>query len=136
MIPAALRDAGREVVAHSEVFVETSALDSVADEDWIRYAGGQRLVALTHDNNIRSSPDAVQATIDTAAIVFVVRGDLPHPALADIVVKALPKIEQFVADRRGPFIAFVRRRSAGAGKHVIDVGEYPKWRDQASRLVE
>jgi hypothetical protein len=92
------------------------------------------LVALTHDNNIRWSPDAVKATIDSSARVFIIRGELPHAGLADLAHAALPKIDRIVARVPGPFIAFVRRRATKEGEQIVDVGEYPNWRDQVTHI--
>jgi hypothetical protein len=104
-VPEALRLAGVEVRIHDDHFDPTTP-----DELWLGEAGLQGWVVLTKDDNIRRRQVAINAIVRNRVRMLVLpRGSLTGEEMAEMVVRALPRIRQLVIDFSPPFIATVAR---------------------------
>lgn len=104
--PAILKDAGLKVERHADHFAPNAA-----DEEWLRFVGERRWLALTHDGRIRYKPNELAAVVRHRVALFVVVGDAPYPELARSFVKNATRVESFAAARTPPYIAKVYRPS-------------------------
>ncbi len=104
MVVMALREAGAEVHAHDDHFPAEAP-----DEEWLAEVGRRGWVVLTRDGRSRYRP------LERAALISGRRARL-RPGrrrgsrgeqMAAVFVKALPRIERFVAENPAPFIARV-----------------------------
>ena len=105
-IADALKREGAEVYVHDDLFPADTE-----DEIWLREVGNRKWVVLTKDLRIRyrtSERLAVKAA-NTAMFALTAR-DCQGSEMADIFVKALPRIARFLKKNRPPFIAKVTRR--------------------------
>jgi hypothetical protein len=140
MVGRALREAGLDVRLHQEIFRESDAQDSVADELWIEHCGTKGWVALTRDNEICRTAPSVAAAMRSGARVLILRGQLPFPELAGQFVSALPLVERFLDAHPDAFIARVTRETFRKGgkafkvvvKLVVDLAKWTSAREQSS----
>ena len=136
-----LRGGGLEVRSHNEIFHETTAKDSVSDDEWIRHTGAKGWIALTRDNDIRRTPRSVAAIMESGARVFILRGALPFGDLARQFLAALPKVYRFLERHPLPFLAGVRRETfpRGRDRFVTEVAMYltlEMWRAGVDRTKD
>jgi predicted nuclease of predicted toxin-antitoxin system len=83
---------------------------ATADEVWLTEAGKQGWIVLSKDKYIRRRIHERQALLDHDVAAFILTsGSLTGDEMAEIMVKALPKIKAFVANYPRPFIAKVVR---------------------------
>ena len=127
-----LKSSGLDVRLHNEIFSEQSAQDSVADDIWIRHCGNNRWIALTRDNDITRTPASVAAAMESGAKLFVLRGQMSFPELANQFVGAIDKVYRVLAREQGAFIARVKRETfpRSRGGFVVDVSIFinaKKW---------
>ena len=127
-----LKASGLDVRLHNEIFSEQSAQDSVADDIWIRHCGNNGWIALTRDNDITRTPASVEAAMESGAKIFILRGQMTFPELANQFVGAIDKIRRVLAREEGPFIARVKRETfpRGRDRFVVDVSIFmnaKKW---------
>jgi PIN like domain len=102
-VPEALHLAGVEVRIHDDHFDPITP-----DEVWLAEAGQRGWVVLTKDDNIRRRQVAINAIIRNRVRTLVLpTGSLAGQEMAEIVVRALPRIRQLVIDFPPPFIAIV-----------------------------
>lgn len=102
-VPEALRMAGVEVRIHDDHFDPTTP-----DEVWLADAGQRGWVVLTKDDNIRRRQVAINAIVRNRVRTLVLpTGSLAGEEMAQIIVRALPRIRQLVIDFPPPFIAIV-----------------------------
>jgi len=101
-----LRAAGLNVEVHDDHFPQ-----NVKDPEWLTAAGKNKWVVVTRDERIRYRAAEQQAIrrAKVRAFVLVVRGDLRVEALAELFLKALPKIRAMTGKQKPPFIAKVWR---------------------------
>ncbi|PYL11615.1 MAG: hypothetical protein DMF44_05130 [Verrucomicrobia bacterium] len=102
----ALRIAGLNVEIHDDHFAQDAK-----DEEWLMVVGQKNWVVVTRDERIRYRAAAKQAIrrAKIRAFVLTAQGNLRAEMLAEIFLKALPKIRQTVKQRKPPFIAKISR---------------------------
>lgn len=108
---AILRAAGLNVLVHDEHFAQNAP-----DSEWLAAAGKNAWIVITRDERIRYRV-AEKQTIRRAkvrAFVLAAHGDLRAEVLAEIFLKALPKVSEIVASKTPPFIAKIWRDGKAA----------------------
>jgi uncharacterized protein with PIN domain len=102
----ALRIAGLNVEIHDDHFAQDAK-----DEEWLIVVGQKNWVVVTRDERIRYRAAAKQAIrrAKVRAFVLTAQGNLRAEMLAEIFLKALPKIRRTVGQRQPPFIAKISR---------------------------
>jgi predicted nuclease of predicted toxin-antitoxin system len=101
-----LRGAGLTVEIHDDHFPQNAK-----DTEWLAAAGKKKWIVVTRDERIRYRV-AEKETIRQAkvcAFVLVAHGDLRIEVLAEVFLKALPKVREIVTKRKPPFIAKIWR---------------------------
>jgi hypothetical protein len=83
------------------------------DEVWLADVGKRGWIALTHDQRIRYKPNERDAVMRHGVALLIIVGKAPFPDLAHAFVATIPRIEQFLASHRAPFIAKVYRAPPG-----------------------
>jgi hypothetical protein len=101
-----LRAAGLNVLVHDDHFAQNAP-----DPQWLAAAGENNWIVITRDERIRYRVAEKQAMrrAKVRAFVLAAHGDLRAELLAEILLKALPKINDIVANKRPPFIAKIWR---------------------------
>ncbi len=69
-------------------------------------------IAVTHDRRIRYKPNELAAIVRHRVALLIIIGKVPLPLLAQSFVATIPRILDFLARHRPPFIAKVYRPSA------------------------
>lgn len=113
MVPRILREAGLRVERHDDHFAPTTT-----DEEWLAEVGRRGWVALSHNKRIRYVSRETEALMNAGVRAFMLIGKAPHRELAENFVASIRRIENFLDQHRGPFIAKVYRPSgekAGGG---------------------
>ncbi len=104
-VPEALREARLEVEIHDDHFPQNAE-----DEVWLREVGRRGWIVLTKDQKIRYRPTELNALIIGRVGAFVLTaGDLQGAEMAEIFIKALPKIRRLIEINSPPYIASVTR---------------------------
>lgn len=107
-MPNRLREVYPSVIAHDDVFAQDTN-----DETWLRQAGRRGWVVLMKDDRIRHRPGEQRAVIEAGVACFCLhpsRG-MTAEAMAEALVKALPKILRIVAaNPKGGYIRGVNRQ--------------------------
>lgn len=98
--------AGLTVERHADHFAPDTP-----DEVWLAEIGRRGWIALTHDRRIRYKPNERDAVTRHGVALLVIVGNAPFAELAHAFVATMPRIEQFLASHRPPFIAKVYRPS-------------------------
>ena len=105
-IADALKREGAEVYVHDDLFPADTE-----DESWLREVGNRKWVVLTKDLRIRyRTPERLAVKAANIAMFVLTARDCQGSEMADIFVKALPRITRFLKKNRPPFIAKVTRR--------------------------
>src|SRR5436190_9605130 len=99
-----LKAGGLNVERHADHFAPDTP-----DEVWLAEIGRRGWIALTHDRRIRYKPNERDAVMRHAVALLVIVGHASFPELAHGFVATIPRIEQFLASHRPPFIAKVYR---------------------------
>jgi hypothetical protein len=101
-----LRDAGLTIEIHDDHFPQDAP-----DEEWLMVAGQKGWIVVTRDERIRYRVAEKQAIrrAKVRAFVLAAQGNLRAEMLAEIFLKALPKVRALVAKQRPPFIAKIWR---------------------------
>ncbi|MBX6324679.1 MAG: hypothetical protein IRY93_01440 [Chthoniobacterales bacterium] len=101
-----LRDADLHVEIHDDHFAQDAP-----DEEWLMVTGQNRWVVITRDERIRYRAAARQVIRRAKVRMFVVvaRGNLRIEAVAEIFLKALPRVRSIIASEKAPFIAKIWR---------------------------
>jgi predicted nuclease of predicted toxin-antitoxin system len=108
VIATALRNAGFQVEVHDDRF-STDA----KDQEWLTEAGRNGWVVLTKDKKIKYRMVELAAVVAAGAKVFTLTaGSVQGFEMADIFVKAMPKIKAYVEANTPPYI--VRISKAGS----------------------
>ena len=98
------------------------------DEIWLAEVGKRGWIALTHDSRIRYKPNERDAVMRHGVGLLVIVGKAPFPGLARSFVATLPRIEDFLAQQKPPFIAKVYRPSpAEIARHSSSPGRVELW---------
>jgi predicted nuclease of predicted toxin-antitoxin system len=105
-VAAALREAGVKLLVHDDLFPQTAT-----DIEWLTEAGKNNWLVLTKDERIRYHITEIEALrkARVKAFVLTARKDLTGQEMAEIFVKALPKIRRIASRQKPPFIAKVGR---------------------------
>jgi predicted nuclease of predicted toxin-antitoxin system len=103
---AILRTAGLTVLVHDDHFAQNAP-----DPEWLAAAGKNDWIVITRDERIRYRVAEKQAIrrAKVRAFVLAAHGNLRAEFLAEILVKALPRIRDIVANEWPPFIAKIWR---------------------------
>ena len=103
---AILRAAGLNVLVHDDHFAQDAP-----DSEWLTIAGSNQWIVITRDERIRYRAGEKQALrrAKVRAFVLAAQGNLRAEVLAEIFLRALPKVRQLVAKNRPPFIAKIWR---------------------------
>jgi hypothetical protein len=102
--PNVLASAGLTVERHDDLFGPTTT-----DEEWLAHCGRNGLVAVTHNERIRYTPNERDAVIEHGVTLLVVVGRAPFVHLARSFVATMPRIERFLRKESPPLIAKVYR---------------------------
>jgi predicted nuclease of predicted toxin-antitoxin system len=99
---AILRAAGLKVEVHDDHLRQDAT-----DPEWLTLAGNNHWIVVTRDERIRYRVAEKQAIrrAKVRAFVIVAHGDLRIEEIAEIFLKALPKIQSIAAQEKPPFIA-------------------------------
>jgi predicted nuclease of predicted toxin-antitoxin system len=102
----ALRKAGLNIEIHDDHFPQNAE-----DTEWLTAAGKRNWIVVTRDERIRYRVAERQAIrrAKVRAFVLAAQGHLRAEMLAEIFLKALPKIRRTVKQRKPPFIAKISR---------------------------
>ena len=101
LVPSALRAAGARVERHVDHFAPDAP-----DVEWLAAVSQNRWIVLTKDEMIGRNPLEVRAVARANARVFIlVPGKLTSQQMAEILVNALKRMENFVQGNQSPFIA-------------------------------
>jgi predicted nuclease of predicted toxin-antitoxin system len=107
VIATTLRSSGFQVEVHDDHF-STDA----KDQEWLTDVGREGWVVLTKDKKIKYRKVELAAVIAAHAKVFTLSaGSLQGSEMADIFIKAIPKIKAYVEANIPPYI--VRISKAG-----------------------
>lgn len=105
LVPGAIRGAGRLVHACDSLFAPTTP-----DVDWLERAGAERWLVLTADKRIgRNDLEREAIRLAGARVFLFTLKNLRGTEIVQLVIRALPHIEQFADDHSAPFIARVER---------------------------
>jgi hypothetical protein len=104
--PDILAAAGLSVERHKDHFAP-----DCSDEEWLATIGERGWIAVTHDRRIRYKPNELAAIVRHRVALLIVIGKVPLPLLAQSFVATAPRILDFIASHRPPFIAKVYRPS-------------------------
>lgn len=101
-----LRAAGLKIEVHDDHFPQNAK-----DTEWLTSVGKNKWIVVTRDERIRYRAAEQQAIrrAKVRAFVLVVRGDLRVEVLAEVFLKALPKIRAMAGKQEPPFIAKIWR---------------------------
>lgn len=120
-VAEALRQAGEKVEVHDDHLPQDAK-----DEEWLRYVGARRWVALTQDDRIRFHDHERMALLQANVRTFVLTAKgLRGEQNGAIIVKALPAIRRLLLKCRSPFIARITR---GADVVLFVLPEHKKRR--------
>jgi uncharacterized protein with PIN domain len=102
----ALRKAGLNIEIHDDHFAQNAE-----DPEWLTVCGKKNWIVVTRDERIRYRVAERQAIrrAKVRAFVLAAQGDLRAEMLAEIFLKALPKIRRTVKKQKPPFIAKISR---------------------------
>ena len=104
-IATALRQAGAIVHVYDDYFPPDAK-----DEDWLTQVGQNGWVVLTKDHRIRYRHVERLALMKAGVAAFILTsGDLQGEEMAQIFVKALPRITRFLKNHAKPFIAKITK---------------------------
>jgi hypothetical protein len=118
-----LKSSGLTVERHDDHFAPATS-----DEAWLAEVGKRGWIALTHDSRIRYKPNERDAVMRHGVGLLVIVGKAPFPELARAFVTTLPRIEDFLARHKPPFIAKVYRPSPAVVRQRSDVpGRVELW---------
>jgi len=103
---AVLRAAGLHVEVHDDHFRQDAL-----DPEWLAAVGERKWIVVTRDERIRYRVAEKQAIrhAKVRAFVLAAQGNLRAEMLAEIFLRALPKIRRTVGERKPPFIAKISR---------------------------
>jgi predicted nuclease of predicted toxin-antitoxin system len=105
IVATALRQAGLEVEVHDDHFPPDAK-----DQEWLSEVGVRGWVVLTKDKRIKHRLLEMNAVLSARARVFTLTaGDLQGQEMASIFLRALPKIQRYIAANAAPFIARVTK---------------------------
>jgi uncharacterized protein with PIN domain len=105
-VAGALRKAGLNIEIHDDHFAQNAE-----DPEWLTACGKKNWIVVTRDERIRYRVAERQAIrrAKVRAFVLAAQGDLRAEMLAEIFLKALPKIRRTVKKQKPPFIAKISR---------------------------
>jgi len=101
-----LRAAGLKVEVHDDYLPQNAT-----DPEWLTLAGKNGWIVVTRDERIRYRVAEKQAIrrAKVRAFVIVAHGDLRIEEIAEILLKALSKVESIAVQEKPPFIAKIWR---------------------------
>lgn len=101
-----LRAAGMKVEVHDDHFPQDAL-----DPEWLRAVGERNWIVVTRDERVRYRVAEKQAIrrAKVRAFVLAAQGNLRAEMLAEIFLKALPKIRRVLERQQPPFVAKISR---------------------------
>lgn len=113
-VPRALRAAGAKVEVHDDHFGQDTE-----DAEWLGDVGARGWIVLTKDARIQRHPLEMKALMAAGVGAYILTTvGVTGTEMAEILVKALPKMIRQVETRQRPFVATVSR----SGEITIKVG--------------
>ena len=107
-IALALRQVGEHVEVHDDHFPPDAK-----DADWLSIVGKRDWVVFTKDDRIRYRTLERKALMRGGVRAFIITAKgLSGQDMAQIFIKALPRIKRFIAKHAPPFIAKITRNGA------------------------
>ncbi len=104
-VAIALRETGAILHIHDDHFPPDAK-----DEDWLTEAGRRGWIVLTKDHRIRYRHVERLALMKAGVAAFILTsGDLQGEEMAQVFVKALPRINRFLQQHKKPFIAKIAK---------------------------
>lgn len=102
----ALAQKGRIAKHHDDLFPPDAP-----DVDWLRAAGKNGWIVLSHDRGIGRKPVEIESLRRAKVRAFMpaAKGSLSGNEIVDIIINALPAIEHFDQTNKPPFIAKIYR---------------------------
>lgn len=98
---------GLRVVLHDDEFEQ-----GTPDQEWLPVVGARGWVVLTKDSRLRFRPLEKEALIAAKVRVFVFTGgNVPGAAMADAIVKAIPKVQALLGTKQHAFVARITAAS-------------------------
>lgn len=105
IVATALRTAGYEVEVHDDHFSPDAK-----DQEWLTQVGRKGWVVLTKDKKIKYRALELAAVLAVKARVFTLSaGSVQGPEMAQVFVKAMPKIADYVKANLPPYIVRVTK---------------------------
>jgi predicted nuclease of predicted toxin-antitoxin system len=105
IIASALRIAGHRVEVHDDNFPPDAT-----DQVWLSEVSRRGWVVFTKDKRIRYRAPELAAVRATKAKVFTLTaGSIQAQEMANIFIRAMPKIRAFLTTQRAPFIVSISR---------------------------
>jgi len=100
VVSGALRDAGAKVET-----ANNALYSGVPDEEWIKYVGKNKRLAITKDKRLRHREIEIRAIKKYKAKIFrFTSGNMSGKEMAEIAVKAIGKMEKYADKYSGPFV--------------------------------
>jgi predicted nuclease of predicted toxin-antitoxin system len=105
IIATSLRGAGCQVEVHDDHFSPDAR-----DEEWLAQVGSKGWVVLTKDKRIKYRALELAAAVSARAKVFTLTaGSVQGGEMAEIFLKAMARIKNYVAENDPPYIVKVSR---------------------------
>jgi predicted nuclease of predicted toxin-antitoxin system len=106
-VPELLRQAGYTCELHDDYWGQTTE-----DAVWLAGVAEKNWIVLTKDERIRYRPREISALISAGLRTFIVIcGNVRGKDTADILLRAMPRIQAALRTRKGPFIFYVYKNS-------------------------
>ena len=113
-VPDALKNAGVEVETVHDVLYS-----GVPDNEWIKYVGKNKRLAITKDKRIRHREIEIRAIKKYKAKVFrFTSGNMSGKEMAEIAVKAINKMKNYADRNKGPFVVSLTK---GGGLNPLNI---------------
>ena len=109
-VPRSVADEIKKVRRDAKWMKDLFPLDT-KDPVWLREAGEQGWLVITHDKKIRTRPGERRAIVEHGVGCFILayRQDLKKAEIADMVLSALEDMENLFKRTRRPFIYTVSK---------------------------
>ena len=108
-----------------EVHDDHFAIDA-PDEEWIGSVAERGWVAVTKDRNIRYRTHELNSIRRSGARVIVVRmKNATGPTIAELHLRAMPRIARFIAATPGPFVVALPKSGPLRLVWALDVDDEP-----------
>jgi hypothetical protein len=104
-----------------ETYFESFPGPIVPDAEWLAEISKRGWIALSHDRDIRYDPLAQRAIMENGGRFFLLRGHSTTAELAQMFLRAVPRVHRMIDRRSPPFMAVVRRAATHADPLRVEV---------------